>query len=149
MKNDNNNYVMDSPKSVLYYLNFFDYQQIETLFLITIDEQLQLINCHKIKSGHNNIDLIHPREVIIPALSDQAKGIILIHNHPSGKNIPSQNDHIFTKYIKKICELLNIALVDHLILGKNGVYSYKEAGTEIFPCAHYSPRKILYEPTMN
>jgi len=145
----NQNYPMNSPKNVLSYMNFFNYQEPEKLFLITIDEQLRLIDCHKLKSGRNKIDLIHPRDVILPALSDHAKGIILVHNHPSGKSLPSPNDHIFTKYIKRICELLNIALVDHLILGKNEVYSYKEAGTEIFPCAHYSAKHVLCKSTSN
>lgn len=148
MKNKSH-YSMNSPKNVLDYLNFLNYQEREKLFLITIDEQLQLIACHQVKSGGNNIDLIHPREIILPALTDRAKGIILVHNHPSGESRPSHNDHIFTKYIKKICELLNIALVDHLILGKNEVYSYKEAGTEIFPCAHYSTKPILCKSPSN
>lgn len=128
---------IDSPEIVLDYLNFLQNEGGEKLYLITVNAGLEIIDCHHLKSGCANIDLIHPRDVILPALTDKAKGIILVHNHPSGQSCPSSTDHIFTKYIKKICELLNIALVDHLIIGKDEVYSYKKSGTEIFPCARY------------
>lgn len=134
---------MNSPQNVLNYLNFLQFEHREKLFLITINAQLAVIDCHHLKSGASNIDLIHPRDIILPALTDKAKGIILVHNHPSGQSRPSDSDHIFTKYIKKICDLLNIALVDHLIISKNEIYSFKETASEIFPCTNYSPNNLL------
>lgn len=134
---------MNSPQNVLNYLNFLQYDQKEKLFLITINSQLELIDCHHLKNGTSNIDLIHPREIILPALTDKAKGIILVHNHPSGQSRPSDSDRMFTKYIKKICELLNIALVDHLIISKTDIYSFKESSVDIFPCSNYSQQHNL------
>lgn len=136
----NKKFLLESPKNVLDYLKFLQYDNNEQLYLITVNAGLEIIDCHHLKSGCTNIDLIHPRDIILPALTDKAKGIILVHNHPSGKSSPSDTDRIFTKYIKKICELLNIGLVDHLIIGKDEIYSFKESGTGIFPCARYSSK---------
>ena len=63
--------------------------------------------------------------------SDNVRGpkwLILLHNHPSGNTKPSVADIQMTKKLKKGGELLEIKVLDHVILGKEGFYSFGEEG---------------------
>ena len=62
------------------------------------------------------------------ALKCYASNIIIAHNHPSGNLFPSESDKIITSKIKKASHLLDIKLIDHLIITKNGYYSFSEFG---------------------
>ena len=63
--------------------------------------------------------------------SDNGRGserLILLHNDPSGNTKPSLADIEMTKKLKKGGELLEIKVLDHVILGKEGFYSFGEEG---------------------
>jgi len=55
-----------------------------------------------------------------------ATSIIIAHNHPSGKLEPSEEDIKLTEKVKKIAELLDLYLIDHIIITKEDFYSFKE-----------------------
>jgi DNA repair protein RadC len=57
-----------------------------------------------------------------------AAAIILVHNHPSGDPTPSPDDIRLTERISRAGELLGIKLLDHVILGELGSYSFSNAG---------------------
>ena len=63
-----------------------------------------------------------PREILVRALLCGASGIILVHNHPSGRLTPSRQDIKLTGQIEKAAQLLNIPLLDHVILGHRGEF---------------------------
>ena len=69
-----------------------------------------------------------PREVFKVAILSNAYSILLAHNHPSGDTTPSQEDLNITKRIKSASEIMGIPILDHLIIGSNGYYSFKENG---------------------
>ena len=50
------------------------------------------------------------------------------HNHPSGKLAPSGHDDAITQQVRKAAELVDIILHDHIIVTKEGYYSYKDEG---------------------
>ena len=62
------------------------------------------------------------------ALEQQATGLILAHNHPSGKLKPSEADLSITRKIKEASKLLEITLLDHLIITEHGFYSFADEG---------------------
>jgi DNA repair protein RadC len=68
---------------------------------------------------------VYPREVVKRALELSASAIILVHNHPSGDPAPSSADIEMTHRIKEIAQSLEIAVHDHLIIGRNGYTSLK------------------------
>jgi DNA repair protein RadC len=68
---------------------------------------------------------VYPREVVKRALELSASAIILVHNHPSGDPAPSSADIEMTHRIKDIAQSLEIAVHDHLIIGRNGYTSLK------------------------
>ncbi len=72
--------------------------------------------------------LVHPREVFRPGLIVGAAAIVVIHNHPSGELTPSSEDLKVTQRLAAAGELLGIRVLDHLILGSTGYFSFAERG---------------------
>jgi len=72
--------------------------------------------------------LVHPREVFIRAIKDNACSIIIAHTHPSDQLEPSVNDKEATKRLCEAGHLLGIEVLDHLILGKSGYFSFAKEG---------------------
>jgi DNA repair protein RadC len=68
---------------------------------------------------------IYPREIIRKSLFHGAGAIILVHNHPSGNPNPSKADIELTKVIVQACAPFNIVVHDHVIVGKNKIFSFK------------------------
>ena len=50
--------------------------------------------------------------------------MILVHNHPSGKLVPSEEDKRITKELKEAGHILDIRVLDHIIVAENGYYSF-------------------------
>jgi DNA repair protein RadC len=98
----------------------------EYLICITLDGASRLINKRIITIWLLNQSLVHPREVFADAIEDRAHSIILVHNHPSGTNKPSNEDIYVTKRLREVSELVWIQLRDHIIITKNDYYSFKE-----------------------
>ena len=69
-----------------------------------------------------------PREVFLEALKAQAVYIILAHNHPSGDPTPSRQDVLLTRRMKEAGDLIGIELSDHIIIGDQRYYSFREEG---------------------
>jgi DNA repair protein RadC len=75
-----------------------------------------------------SIDAVNacPREIVRKCIEYGAKGLILIHNHPSGNPTPSANDVITTKRIKEATDVFGISLYDHIIIGGDRHTSFKK-----------------------
>ena len=73
--------------------------------------------------GTQSATLVHPREVLGPALREGAASIILVHNHPSGDPSPSREDVRLTRQLADAARLLDLNLHDHLIIG-NGTEAW-------------------------
>ncbi len=79
---------------------------------------------------HGTVDeaAVHPREIVQAALERFASAVILVHNHPSGRVEPSPEDREVTKKITAACGTVSIRVLDHLIIGDNRHFSFREAG---------------------
>ena len=71
---------------------------------------------------------IYPREVVKRALLLNSGAIIAVHNHPSGDPEPSHSDRVFTHALKEALALVDVQLLDHLVVGAEGVVSMAERG---------------------
>ena len=69
----------------------------------------------------------HPREIVREALKANAAALILAHNHPSGKAEPSHADRLITEQVVKACQLLEIRVLDHLVIGRGECVSLPSA----------------------
>lgn len=68
------------------------------------------------------------RNLFKHAILSNAGGVICFHNHPTGNPEPSREDYQITENIRQAGNILGIPLLDHIILGKNGFYSFKASG---------------------
>ena len=81
-----------------------------------------------ISQGILTASLVHPREVFAPAIRMRAAGIILVHQHPSGDEEPSPEDHEVTRRLCAAGELVGIRILDHLVIGDGRYVSFLERG---------------------
>lgn len=98
----------------------------ENLYVLYLDSKLKLIKKELLYKGTINQVLIHPRDIFKYAVKYSAVKIILIHNHPSGDPSPSNNDIILTNNIYECSKIMQIELLDHVIIGFNKYYSFKD-----------------------
>jgi len=88
----------------------------------------RLIDWRVMFSGTLDSAMVYPREIAKAALELNAAGVILAHNHPSGVAEPSQADHLITERIRKACELVDVRVLDHFIVGADRVASLARLG---------------------
>lgn len=116
------------PKDVVKLLATFAKRAQEHFIVISLDGAHKPIKTHTVTKGLVNKTLIHPREVYRAAIKDNAVALIIAHNHPSGSVEPSMEDIEITKRLKDAGEVMGIPILDHLIIGKYGSYSFVEHG---------------------
>ncbi|MBE5886007.1 MAG: DNA repair protein RadC [Lachnospiraceae bacterium] len=98
----------------------------EFVYLAAFNNAMRLLGLFEISHGTVNASLIDPRGVFLRALQIGASSIMLIHNHTSGRAIPSRDDMNTCKRIKKAGELLGIQLSDFLIIGCDEYLSFRD-----------------------
>lgn len=81
-----------------------------------------------ISIGSLNANIVHPREVFRTACMISASSIIVAHNHPSGDPTPSKEDIDLTKKLVEAGKMMGIELLDHVIIGHDSNYGFKESG---------------------
>ena len=81
-----------------------------------------------ISIGSLNANVVHPREIFKTACMISAAYIIVAHNHPSGDPTPSREDIEITKKLYEAGKMMGIELLDHVIIGYDRNYGFKESG---------------------
>ena len=100
----------------------------EEFKILLLNNANQVLGIYAMSKGGTTGTVVDIRLLFAVALKCNAIGVILVHNHPSGKLIPSETDLVLTKKIKSGAEILDIRLHDHLIVTKNGYYSMADDG---------------------
>jgi DNA repair protein RadC len=98
----------------------------EAFMVIYINVKNEVIDYTLLQEGTLDNVAVYPRRIIESALSHHASGVILVHNHPSGNPAPSKEDKLLTKEITDAAFALDIRVLDHLIVGKDGYFSFME-----------------------
>ena len=117
-----------SAQEVYEELRSFSTKNQEHFLTITLDGASHIINVRTVFIGTLNQSIVHPREVYADAIADRAAGIIIAHNHPSGTLEASRADIQITERLKEVSKLVGIELLDHVILAKDGYYSFSDEG---------------------
>lgn len=102
--------------------------EIEEFWVSLLNQHYGLIKDVKISQGGLTETPVDVRIIMREAVINNATIIACVHNHPSGRTTPSRCDDELTRSIRNACELMRIRLADHVIVGQNAYYSYKEAG---------------------
>lgn len=118
---------LSSPSEVV---RFFSAElsetRVEKFIAVLLNTKNEIINWEIISIGSLNASIVHPREVFIRAIKRSAASILVVHNHPSGHVDPSREDINITKRLSEAGQLIGIPLIDHIIIGKDKYYSFKE-----------------------
>jgi DNA repair protein RadC len=103
-------------------------KQYEEFWILLLDRANQVIRKVNISEGGMAGTVADPKKIYKMALDFKASSLILAHNHPSNNLKPSQNDIDLTKKLRSAGKLLDIEVLDHLIIGHDGYYSFADEG---------------------
>lgn len=117
--------ILRSGNEVFEYVKEMGSLTKEHLRGIYLNIDYKVIHDEIISIGTLDANLVHPREVLKPAIEYSAAGIILIHNHPSGNAEPSGDDVEVTDQLIAAGKIVGIDIIDHIIITRNAYKSIK------------------------
>lgn len=100
-------------------------EQFRAIFL---NSQNEIIADEVIHQGTVDQSVVYPRKVMERALYYKASSMIFVHNHPGGSIKPSKDDIVLTEVLKNAARSLQLQVHDHLIISRNGYFSFLESG---------------------
>ena len=101
----------------------------EEFWLLLLNRANRVVRKVKISEGGVSGTVVDPKKIFQICLEQHATSIILGHNHPSGTITPSEADNKITKKIKDCGLLLDVAVLDHIIVGDDRFYSFADEGS--------------------
>ncbi|MCO4322202.1 RadC family protein [Aliidiomarina quisquiliarum] len=104
------------------------HQTREVFALLLLDNQHRLLHYEELFYGTINAAPVYPREIVKLVLDKNAAAIILAHNHPSGVAEPSQADRRVTERIQEALKTIDVAVLDHFVIGAGETVSFAERG---------------------
>jgi DNA repair protein RadC len=113
------------------FLKVFDPDTInlrEEMWMFCLNRANEMVASYRVSVGGTSGCIVDSKMVFQTALLSHSSSIILAHNHPSGNLQRSTGDDAITKKLQKGCTYLDIVLLDHLIITKDGYFSYKDDG---------------------
>jgi len=100
----------------------------EAFWILTLNRANKIIRSYQVSEGGIGGTVVDSRIVFKHAIEDQASGLILCHNHPSGNIKPSEQDKQITRKLSQAGAFLEIPILDHLIIGENSYFSFADEG---------------------
>ena len=91
----------------------------EHFWVIALNNANRILNVELVSTGSTSNVIIRPMEVLSIPLQKRATGVILVHNHPSGRLEPSDEDKELTDCLIQACRLMNTPVLDHVIITEN------------------------------
>jgi len=121
--------VITSPQSVRDYARMSMAGLPEEAFMVIYLNIKNHVIAHEIIiRGTVDQSAVYPRNIVKNTLHHNASGLVLVHNHPSGICDPSRDDIRLTDAIKAATHTINVKVIDHIIVGKGGYFSFVESG---------------------
>jgi DNA repair protein RadC len=122
-------YLTSSREVAAYLIHAMRNLRREVFWAIFLDAGHGIIKDEIIAEGTVNVNTIYPRELVKSALACNAVAMVIAHNHPSGKLQPSKQDIKLTRTLYLTCNLMNMQLLDHLLIGAaETTYSFADHG---------------------
>ncbi len=100
----------------------------EHLFVLSLSLNQKLLDLELVAVGGLNTVYASPRDVLHPVVKAGGYHFIVVHNHPDGDCSPSEADRRFTSRLVEAADLLGLSLLDHIIIGEVGFFSFSEEG---------------------
>jgi len=119
--------LVSSPDVVYDYLKVFLKGALDEEFrAMFLNSRNCLLAVETMQTGTVNKSVIYPRKIVERALYNHATGVIIAHNHPGGSLKPSEDDCRVTKAIKDALKTVEIILLDHILIGGDSYFSFRE-----------------------
>lgn len=100
----------------------------EECWALFLTSSSRIIERMRVSQGGVQATVVDHRLIIKRALELLAAQIVLVHNHPSGAAMPSKQDITLTERIRQAAALFDIRLLDHVIISREGDYSFRREG---------------------
>ena len=100
----------------------------EVMCVVNLKTNGTPIHASFVSVGTLNSAMACPREIMKSVILSNAASLILMHNHPSGGAYPSTMDIQFTDKLNRVCSLLDVDFLDHIIIGEKEWFSFREKG---------------------
>lgn len=118
---------MNNPKTIAdYFMEDMRHHRVEVFKGAFFDAKCNFIGSETVAKGSLSFAYVSPAELFRKALLKNAVMIVILHNHPSGDPTPSREDLELTQQIARGAQLLGITLADHIVIGDNRYYSFRE-----------------------
>ena len=117
---------IESVKDVVAQFSYLREKQREHLAALYLNARNEVVFKKHLFVGTLDANICHPREIFKHALEKNSASVILVHNHPSGDPTPSKADLEITKRIQEAGKIMGIDVLDHVIISKNKIFSFKE-----------------------
>lgn len=98
----------------------------EAVMLCILNKKRKIIKEKLMYQGTNDSVLVNPKEVIAEIIKSKCSHFVIVHNHPDGSTMPSDEDIYVTESLKEIGFSFQIKMVDHVIISQGGYYSFIE-----------------------
>ncbi len=117
--------MFESPEDVYMYIRWLSNEKQEKMIVLYTNTMNQLLGEEVIAVGSLNVLNVKPRDIFVHALRYNAYGLIIAHNHPEGSPNPSKEDIQFTGVVSDLSLKLGFELLDHIIIGRRGYFSFR------------------------
>lgn len=107
-------------------------KQKEEVRVIMLNSKNVIVGIKILAIGSINAASVSAKEVLTEPIKQMVPSIILAHNHPSGDSTPSRADILFTKKMVDYCNMFDISLKDHIVIGNGEYTSIRQENENIF-----------------
>ena len=125
---DDKNKITDKEVLLSFLRNKIGYEDVEKFYVIYLSSSNEVIAFEESSSGTLDRSSIYPREIYKRVIMENAKSIIIAHNHPSGNTCPSKCDIDITNEIAKGLKNFGTLLLEHIIITRDSYFSFLEEG---------------------
>ncbi len=110
-----------SEKRMRHHIANLDHEEV---WIMLLNRRNEVIKEFRLTSGSSIASVFDTKMIMKRALLEDAQGIVICHNHPSGNLQPSPQDDNITRKLAEACKAMDLRLFDHVIITINGSYSY-------------------------
>ena len=125
---DDKNKISDKEVLLSFLRNKIGYEDVEKFYIIYLSSSNEVLAFEESSSGTLDRSSIYPREIYKRVIMENAKSIIIAHNHPSGNISPSKCDIDITNEIAKGLKNFGALLIEHIIITRDSYFSFLEEG---------------------
>ena len=116
------------PSDVVPLLTHYADRKQEHFIVVSLNGAHEVLSIRVVSVGLLNRTIVHPREVFADPITERAAGIVIAHNHPSGRVDPSKDDRDITDRLRAAGDTLGIDVLDHIVFSATAYYSFLENG---------------------